>query len=85
MTTLEQQFEEAKIKSKTITTKPSNDILLKIYALYKQSTEGDVKGEKPSFFDMVGQAKYKAWEDQKGKTKEEAQQIYIDLIQSLTT
>ncbi|TAE48789.1 MAG: acyl-CoA-binding protein [Cytophagia bacterium] len=84
MMSLEQQFEEAKIKSKTIATKPSNDILLKIYALFKQSTEGDVKGDKPGFFDMVGQAKYKAWEEQKGKSKEEAQQNYIDLINSLT-
>lgn len=80
---IQQQFEEAAAKSKTFTSKPSNDILLKIYALYKQGTQGDVKGDKPGFFDMVGQAKYKAWEDLKGESTENAQQKYIDLINSL--
>jgi acyl-CoA-binding protein len=80
---LEQQFQEASLKSKMLTRKPDNNTLLKIYSLYKQAKEGDVKGDKPSLFDMVGQAKYKAWESLKGMSKEEAQQKYIDLINSL--
>ena len=54
-----------------------------MYALYKQYTEGDVKGKKPGAFDFKGSAKYSAWEKLKGKTQEEAGQEYIDLVNSL--
>ncbi len=76
-------FEEAVKKSKTLTERPSNDILLKLYALYKQVTEGDVKGERPGGFDFKGAAKYDAWEEQKGKNKEETADEYINLVNSL--
>ncbi|NOZ35386.1 MAG: acyl-CoA-binding protein [Chlorobi bacterium] len=76
-------FEEAVKKSKTLTERPSNDILLKLYALYKQVTEGDAKGERPGGFDFKGAAKYDAWEEQKGKNKEEAADEYINLVNSL--
>ena len=76
-------FEEAVKKSKTLKSKPSNDILLQLYSLYKQATEGDVSGERPGGFDFKGQAKYDAWEAQKGKSKEQAAQEYIDLVNKL--
>ena len=57
--------------------------LLKIYALYKQATEGDVEGKRPGFTDMVGRAKYDAWTTIKGKSSDEAMQEYVDLIESL--
>ncbi len=78
-----QAFEEAVAKSKTLTERPSNDVLLKLYALYKQVTEGDVKGERPGGFDFKGAAKYDAWEEQKGKSKEDAADEYIKLVNSL--
>lgn len=77
------KFEEAVAKSKTLTERPSNDILLKLYALYKQVTEGDVKGERPGGFDFKGAAKYDAWEGLKGKSKEDAANEYIELVNSL--
>ena len=80
---LQEQFEQAVTESKQLPEKPSNDVLLKIYSLYKQSTQGDVSGEKPNGFDFVNLAKYNAWESQKGKTSEESMQEYIDLINSL--
>ena len=80
---LHEQFEQAVTESKLLPEKPSNDILLKIYSLYKQATQGDVSGEKPNGFDFVNLAKYNAWESQKGKTSEESMQEYIDLINSL--
>ncbi len=79
-----QAFEQAVTKSKTLTERPSNDTLLKLYALYKQVTDGDVNGERPGGFDFKGAAKYDAWEEQKGKNKEDAAQEYIDLVNSLT-
>ncbi|MAS52043.1 MAG: acyl-CoA-binding protein [Flavobacteriales bacterium] len=80
---LHEQFEQSVTESKQLPEKPSNDVLLKIYSLYKQATQGDVSGEKPNGFDFVNLAKYNAWESQKGKTSEESMQEYIDLINSL--
>ncbi len=77
-------FEEAVAKSKMLTERPSNDVLLKLYALYKQVTEGDVSGERPGGFDFKGAAKYDAWEEQKGKSNEDAANEYIELVNSLT-
>ncbi|MRG44456.1 acyl-CoA-binding protein [Chitinophaga sp. SYP-B3965] len=81
---LQQLFEEAVTTSKTLDTKPDNDILLQLYSLYKQSTEGDINIEPPAnMFDFVGKAKFDAWTNLKGKTKEEAMQLYIDLVNKL--
>ncbi|HEX7755010.1 MAG TPA: acyl-CoA-binding protein [Niabella sp.] len=79
-----QQFEAAAAASKTLADKPSNEVLLQLYSLYKQATEGDVSAEAPSNpFDFVAKAKYTAWEEQKGKAKETAMQEYIELISKL--
>jgi diazepam-binding inhibitor (GABA receptor modulator, acyl-CoA-binding protein) len=83
VSSLTERFEQAVAKSKTLTTRPDNQTLLKIYALYKQGTQGDVEGDKPSFVDMVGRAKFEAWEGQQGKTPDEAMQEYISLIDQL--
>ncbi len=76
-------FEKAVKNSKTLKSKPSNDILLKLYSLYKQAIEGDVSGERPGGFDFKGAAKYDAWEEQKGKNNDDAAQEYIDLVNKL--
>ncbi len=81
---LQQQFETAVTNSKTLAEKPSNEILLKLYSLYKQATSGDNESEAPSNpFDFVAKAKHDAWEQLKGTTKENASQLYIDLINQL--
>jgi acyl-CoA-binding protein len=83
MADLKARFEQAVAESKQLPEKPDNMTLLKIYALYKQATAGDVEGKRPGFTDMVGRAKYDAWDALKGKSGEEAMQEYIDLIESL--
>ena len=81
---LKEQFELAIADSKTLSEKPSNDTLLQLYSLYKQSTEGDVAGDPPSNpFDFVAKAKYEAWSGLKGKTKEAAMNEYIALVSKL--
>jgi diazepam-binding inhibitor (GABA receptor modulator, acyl-CoA-binding protein) len=81
---LQEQFEAAVANSKNLTEKPSNEILLKLYSLYKQATIGDNSEEAPSNpFDFVAKAKHSAWEELKGTTKEQAAQLYIDLINQL--
>lgn len=61
----------------------SNENLLKLYALYKQASSGDVSGSRPGMFDLKGRAKYDAWKSQKGKSADEARQEYIDLVNEL--
>lgn len=63
--------------------KPSNDLKLELYALFKQASEGDVNGKKPGMTDFVGRAKWNAWEKLKGQTSEQAMQTYIDRIEEL--
>ena len=83
MADLKAAFEKAVAESKQLPEKPDNITLLKIYALYKQATEGDVEGKRPGFTDMVGRAKYDAWAAIKGTSGDEAMQQYVDLIESL--
>jgi diazepam-binding inhibitor (GABA receptor modulator, acyl-CoA-binding protein) len=83
MADLKAQFETAVAESKQLPEKPDNMTLLKIYSLYKQATTGDVEGKRPGFTDMVGRAKWDAWNELKGKTNDGAMQEYIDLIESL--
>jgi acyl-CoA-binding protein len=81
---LKEQFEKATADSKTLSQKPDNEILLKLYSLYKQATEGDVNTEPPAnAFDFVNKAKHQAWSEQKGKSKDSAMQEYIDLVNKL--
>jgi diazepam-binding inhibitor (GABA receptor modulating acyl-CoA-binding protein) len=83
MANLKAAFEQAVADSKQLPEKPDNATLLKIYALYKQASSGDVDGKRPGFTDMVGRAKWDAWNEVKGKSSDEAMQEYVDLIESL--
>jgi acyl-CoA-binding protein len=83
MADLKKRFEQAVADSKNLPEKPDNMTLLKIYALYKQASQGDVDGKRPGFTDMVGRAKWDAWNDVKGKSAEAAMQEYVDLIEGL--
>ncbi|GAA5028202.1 acyl-CoA-binding protein [Marivirga lumbricoides] len=84
--TLQEEFKNAAERSKTdIKERPSNEDLLKLYALYKQADEGDVSGERPGGFDFKAIAKYNAWEEIKGKPKEDAMREYIDLVNKLAS
>ena len=70
-------------RSKTLSNRPDNPTLLRIYALYKQATLGDVQGEQPGFVDLVGRAKYDAWASLRGKSSQQAMIAYSALIDRL--
>lgn len=76
-------FEQAQLDIKTLSKKPGNDQLLKLYALYKQGSEGDVSGKRPGGFDFVGGAKFDAWSEQQGKSQAQAQEEYVALVRDL--
>jgi len=78
----EAEFKKAAKHAKELPDQP-NDVLLKLYALYKQASSGNVKGERPGFLDIRGRAKFDAWSKQKGKKLEEAMQEYIDYVDDL--
>lgn len=84
MSDLTATFEAAVANSKNLSERPDNATLLKIYGLYKQATVGDNTEKKPGFSDMVGRAKWDAWNSLKGTDAEAAKQQYIDLIASLS-
>lgn len=81
---LQAMFQQAVADSKTLSEKPSNEILLKLYSLYKQATEGDVNTDPPpNPFDFVNKAKHEAWTSLKGQTKESAMEEYVALVKKL--
>lgn len=84
MADLKSRFDAAVANSKNLSERPDNATLLKIYALYKQATTGDNAEKKPGFGDMVGRAKWDAWNGLKGTGSEAAMQQYVDLIESLS-
>jgi acyl-CoA-binding protein len=84
MTDLTTKFEAAVADSKNLSERPDNMTLLKLYALYKQGSSGDNTDKKPGFSDMVGRAKWDAWNGLKGSTSADAMQQYIDLIEALS-
>lgn len=83
MADLKAQFEQAAKDLMALAERPDNETLLRLYAMYKQGSEGDASGPKPGFFDFVGTAKYEAWEKLKGTSSEEAMQKYIALVARL--
>jgi len=83
MTNINSMFEQASIAAKSLPARPDNDTLLKLYALFKQGSSGDVSGDKPGFFDFVATAKYEAWQGLKGLSTDDAMQQYVDLVKSL--
>jgi acyl-CoA-binding protein len=83
MADLKAQFEQAVADSKKLSERPDNMTLLKLYALYKQGTSGDVDGNRPGFTDMVGRAKWDAWKELEGTGTDDAMKQYVALVDSL--
>jgi len=79
----ESEIREGVADSKNLPERPDNQTLLKLYALFKQASSGDVEGKRPGFTDMVGRAKWDAWNEMKGTGSEDAMKQYIALIEDL--
>lgn len=80
---LDPRFRQAAEAVKLLARRPDNATLLKLYALYKQATDGDASGPKPGFFDFVNSAKYEAWSHLRGMPVGDAQRQYVELVQQL--
>jgi len=84
MSDLKKKFEKASKDVLKAKNDPGNDLKLRLYANYKQATEGDVTGDKPGTFDFVNRAKYEAWAKLKGTSAEKAMEDYVKLVDRVT-
>ncbi len=82
-TDLDARFNAAAEASKTLPARPDNETLLKLYALFKQGTTGDVQGKRPGFTDPVGRAKFDAWKGLEGTSIDDAKLAYAELVETL--
>lgn len=80
---LADDFAAAQDRVKTLTSRPSNEQLLELYALFKQGSAGDCTGKRPGMMDFKGRAKYDAWNGRKGTSREDAQKAYVALVDKL--
>lgn len=83
MNDLETRFAQAQQDVKQLAERPANMTLLRLYALYKQGSEGDAHGDRPGMTDIVGRYKFDAWEALKGTSQDEAKEKYIALVDEL--
>jgi acyl-CoA-binding protein len=83
MSDVDALFAQAQEDVKQLPERPGNLTLLRLYALFKQATDGDVHGDKPGFTDIVGKYKYDAWAALKGTAQDIAKQQYAELVESL--
>ena len=83
MSDLQAQFEKAAEEVMQLSKRPDDKTLLRLYGLYKQATEGNLKGKRPGFTDVKGRAKYDAWSRLRGKSPEWAMGEYVKLVTKL--
>ena len=83
MSDLQVRFAQAQQDANGLTERRDNNTMLKLYALYKQATQGDATGEQPSSFDFVRRAKFEAWSAIKGTSADDSMRQYIELISLL--
>jgi diazepam-binding inhibitor (GABA receptor modulating acyl-CoA-binding protein) len=83
MSAIESAFTTALVDVEQLPERPSNEDLLKLYALYKQSTVGDVAGDRPGMMEFVKRAKYDAWALLEGTPPEDAMQSYVEAVEEL--
>jgi len=81
--TTQEEFDAASQRAQQLPGKPSNMVLLQLYALYKQATDGDISGDRPGGFDFRAIAKFDAWNGLRGTSKEGARQQYVALVAEL--
>jgi acyl-CoA-binding protein len=81
--TTQADFEAAAQRAQQLPAKPSNTVLLQLYALYKQATEGDCTAARPGGFDFKAIAKHDAWHQLAGLSKDAARQQYVELVTEL--
>ena len=81
--TSEEEFLNASVRIKSLGTRPSNQELLQLYALFKQAQKGDASGKRPGALNMVARAKFDAWSALNGTSRDDARSQYVALVDRL--
>ncbi|NXG71449.1 ECI2 isomerase, partial [Baryphthengus martii] len=81
----QQDFEKAQEQLKLLKEDPGNETKLKLYALFKQATEGPCNSPKPGMLDFVKKAKWDAWNSLGNLSKDNAREKYTELVSSLVS
>jgi diazepam-binding inhibitor (GABA receptor modulator, acyl-CoA-binding protein) len=76
------EFDKAVLDVKGLPDQPP-DVLLRLYGLYKQATSGDVSGKRPGVLDFKGRAKFDAWAERRGMSRESAMEAYVTVVREL--
>tara|TARA_Y100000816_G_scaffold270536_1_gene234351 strand:+ start:131 stop:433 length:303 start_codon:yes stop_codon:yes gene_type:complete len=76
-------FADARKKVEELYTRMDNKTIRKVYAYYKQATEGDISGKRPSALRFRDRVKFDAWSSISGMSREDAKSAYIDLVNNL--
>ncbi|MDH3382127.1 MAG: acyl-CoA-binding protein [Flavobacteriaceae bacterium] len=79
-TDLDKEFESAFIKASSSTIKLPPDVMLKLYAYYKQATSGSNYKSANGDVELINAFKLNAWLQLTSLTEDEAKQGYIDLV-----
>ena len=77
------EFQSATKRILDLKREATNDEKTKLYGLFKQATVGDVNVAQPYFFDVVGRAKWDAWNKRKGMSQDDAKKKYIKYVDKL--
>lgn len=80
---LDERFKVAATEVQLLKERPSDDVLLKLYGLYKQSLTGNNRTIQPGMLDFKGKAKWNAWKAESGKGKNKSKKEYIEIVNNL--
>lgn len=83
MADVKKSFEKAAVDVQKLKQRPDDEDMLRLYALYKQASAGDVQGERPGAFSFADRAKYDAWAKLNGTDSTKAMESYVKLVERL--
>ena len=78
-----EELDAAVARVNALKSPPGTSDMLALYALYKQASVGDATGSRPGMFDVKGRAKWDAWNEKKGTSREAAADQYVALARRL--
>lgn len=78
-----EELDAAVARVNALASAPGTSDMLALYALYKQASAGDATGSRPGLFDVKGRAKWDAWNEKKGTSREAAADQYVALAKRL--
>ncbi|MDO9262286.1 MAG: acyl-CoA-binding protein [Flavobacteriaceae bacterium] len=79
-TDLDKEFEKAFLKASSSSIKLPPDIMLQLYAYYKQATSGSNYKSAKGDVELINAFKLNAWLQLTHLNEDEAKQGYIDLV-----